>query len=587
MTGSDGLPPPLIHSFVPGFAEVMRTEAAHILSDPQFSHSPTLARLLQWLIEQTLAGRGDGLKSYTVAVEGMGKPESFDSQADSYPRVQVGRLRKALENHYAQHGPLGEQCIYLQPGSYRVRLGTLSQAYPTLYRPLSDQNPIAAEQHQTSSMARLISPQTQSEMTTISGKWLFVVLVSGLALIAVLFAWGVLPTGSGSRDTASNEGASPVVYLAPVTGADDAQSATIANSAYAFMADGLSRSWVAQLRLSSEGDTDLNNLQPVSYRIETQIGDGSDGNRILFVRLSNARSSTMLWSNSVILDESKPFAENIAPIISQLVSPFGAIARHETQLTNGNFRAGYTCLLGYLEYLSSRDPELRKPIRSCLQKPTPDARLEAVRFAFLSFFALDRDREISNSSAAIQEALILARQATSSDPKEAYGQFSVARAYFIDNDCESGRRYAQLAIDANRYDPSLLAVLGNFSSACGFDEGNEMLDMAYKYHVEGESYARLSLILAAIRKRDVERLATLREAGKGFDTVSAPYHYLCETLIATSLGDKALAKANWAKFVSATGKTKQSADAMIRPLILADAVRAKVVAYLTTQGIIE
>lgn len=587
MTGSDGLPPPLIHSFVPGFAEVMRTEAAHILSEPQFSHSPTLARLLQWLIEQTLAGRGDGLKSYTVAVEGMGKSEGFDSQADSYPRVQVGRLRKALENHYAQHGPLGEQCIYLQPGSYRVRLGTLSQAYPTLYRPLSDQKPVNPEQSQASPIASLMRPYTQPETTVVSGKWLFVVLVSGLALIAALFAWGVLPTGGGPRATASNKGASPVLYLAPVTGAHDAQSATIANSAYAFMADGLSRSWVAQLRLSSDGNTDPKDLQPVSYRIETQIGDGSDGNKMLFVRLSNVRSSTMLWSSSVVLDESKPFAENIAPIISQLISPFGAIARHETQLANGDYRAGYTCLLGYLGYLSSREPELRKPIRSCLQKPAPDARLEAVRFAFLSFFALDRDRAISNSSAAIQEALILARQATSSDPKEAYGQFSVARAYFINNDCESGRRYSQLAIDANSYDPSLLAVLGNFSSACGFDEGTEMLDMAYKYRVEGESYARLSLILAAIRNRDVERLATLREAGNGFDTVSAPYHYLCETLIATSLGDKALAKANWAKFVRANGKTKQSADAMIRPLILADTVRAKVITYLTGQGIIE
>jgi hypothetical protein len=344
---------------------------------------------------------------------------------------------------------------------------------------------------------------------------------------------------------------------------------------------------VAQLRLSASSEHSPRELQPVSYRIETQLGDGSDGTKMLFVRLSDVRSSTMLWSNSVVLDESKPLADNIAPIISQLVSPFGAIARHETQLADGDVRAGYTCLLGYLGYLSSRDPELREPIRSCLQKPAPGARLEAVRFAFLSFFALDRDREISRSSAAIQEALILARQATSSDPKEAYGQFSVARAYFINDDCESGRRYSQLAIDANRYDPSLLAVLGNFSSACGFDEGSEMLDMAYKYRVEGESYARLSLILAAIRTGDIERLATLREAGKGFDTVSAPYHYLCETLIATSLGDKPLARANWTKFVHASGKVEQNADAMIRPLILADAVRAKVIMYLSSHGIIE
>ncbi len=489
MTAPDGHSPPLVHSFVPGFAAVMRTEAAQILSDPQILHSPTLARLLQWLIDQTLAGRGDSLKSYIVAVEGMGKSEDFDSQADSYPRVQVGRLRKALENHYAQHGPLGEQCIYLQPGSYRVRLGPLSQAYPTLYRPLSDQKPLIPSQGQTGLGATFSNADAGTDMTTASVKWLISVLVVGLALVAILFVSGNLPVGNASETTALNNNISPVLLLAPVTGANDAQSSAIANSAYAFMADGLSRSWVAQLRLSSDSNNNPKGLQPVSYRIETQIGDGSDGNKMLFVRLSNVQSSTVLWSNSVVLDDSKPLADNIAPIISQLVSPFGAIARHETQLADGDFRPGYTCLLGYFTFLSANNPALRQPILSCLQTPIQNARLESVRYAFLALFALDAKTDTSNPTAAVQKALTFARRATAIEPKEAYAQFAVARAHFINNDCELGRRHAQLSVNASRYDPILLTALGNLSSACGFDEGDEMLDMAYRYRVDGEAYA--------------------------------------------------------------------------------------------------
>lgn len=121
----------------PAFASCMLTEQNRILRGSQFQNSPTLTRLLKWLVSESLAGRGDLIKSYTIAVEGLGRPEDFDSQADSYPRVQMVRLRKALQIHYAQQAPVQELCLYLQLGSYRARLGRLESAYPQLYRPLS------------------------------------------------------------------------------------------------------------------------------------------------------------------------------------------------------------------------------------------------------------------------------------------------------------------------------------------------------------------------------------------------------------------------------------------------------------------
>lgn len=128
----------------PGFDSAMFIETSHILQHPLFQNSPTMTRLLMWLLQETLAGRGDMVKSYTIAVEALGRPESFDSQIDSYPRVQTGRLRRTLETYYSQHGPFSELCLFLQPGSYRLRLAKLGQAYPHLYRPLSV-DPAAAD----------------------------------------------------------------------------------------------------------------------------------------------------------------------------------------------------------------------------------------------------------------------------------------------------------------------------------------------------------------------------------------------------------------------------------------------------------
>lgn len=121
----------------PGSDTAMFIETSQVLQHSLFQNSPTMTRLLIWLLHETLAGRGDSVKSYTIAVEALGRPETFDSQQDSYPRVQTGRLRKALETYYSQHGPVGDKCVYLQPGSYKLRFAELDLAYPQLYRPLS------------------------------------------------------------------------------------------------------------------------------------------------------------------------------------------------------------------------------------------------------------------------------------------------------------------------------------------------------------------------------------------------------------------------------------------------------------------
>ena len=79
------------------------------------------------------------MKSYSVAVEGLGRAPDFDAIADSYPRVQISRLRKQLAAHYARHHVAGRKiCLYLQPGSYLVRVAGLATAYPDLYHPLFD-----------------------------------------------------------------------------------------------------------------------------------------------------------------------------------------------------------------------------------------------------------------------------------------------------------------------------------------------------------------------------------------------------------------------------------------------------------------
>lgn len=103
-----------------------------ILASLSFRKSPVLIKLLSYLFSETVAGRGHLLKSYTVAVDALGRSANFDAQVDSYPRVQIARLRKVLEAYYATEGAAFDPCIHIPLGSYEVELAPRAQAYPNL-----------------------------------------------------------------------------------------------------------------------------------------------------------------------------------------------------------------------------------------------------------------------------------------------------------------------------------------------------------------------------------------------------------------------------------------------------------------------
>ncbi len=107
-----------------------------VLADPVFIRSPVLTRLLVFLVHERLANRGTKLKSYAVAVDGLGRGADFDPQVDSYARVQVARLRKSLDAFYAGAGASRPYRLQIDSGSYRVDLvpnpRTLNVATPAV-----------------------------------------------------------------------------------------------------------------------------------------------------------------------------------------------------------------------------------------------------------------------------------------------------------------------------------------------------------------------------------------------------------------------------------------------------------------------
>eukprot|EP01031_Cornospumella_fuschlensis_P020286 gene20286-24871_t len=98
--------------------ESVRAALARLLTSEEFQSSPRLCDFLRFVVEATLAGRAEEIKGYTIALEALGRPPSFDPQSDPIVRVEATRLRRALERYYSGAGAQENLEIQIPKGSY-------------------------------------------------------------------------------------------------------------------------------------------------------------------------------------------------------------------------------------------------------------------------------------------------------------------------------------------------------------------------------------------------------------------------------------------------------------------------------------
>jgi serine/threonine-protein kinase len=98
--------------------EAVRRQVDQIVSSRCFTHAQRLRTLLQFLVEQTLAGRAGELKESVIGCEVCGRPADFDPKTDSIVRVDANRLRSRLSSYYEGEGASDPVRIALPKGSY-------------------------------------------------------------------------------------------------------------------------------------------------------------------------------------------------------------------------------------------------------------------------------------------------------------------------------------------------------------------------------------------------------------------------------------------------------------------------------------
>ena len=112
-----------------GNADAIRSQLDRILGHPEFQATDRLREFLRFVVEEALAGRGAGIKGYTVATRVFGRSDKFDASRDPFVRIEAGRLRRALERFYLVAGGLDPIRIDIPKGRYVPRFHRQTPAW--------------------------------------------------------------------------------------------------------------------------------------------------------------------------------------------------------------------------------------------------------------------------------------------------------------------------------------------------------------------------------------------------------------------------------------------------------------------------
>lgn len=296
-------------------ADVQR-QLQRILASPELRRSNRLADFLAYVVEETLEGRQDRIKAYSIGIEVFGRDGTFDPQLDPVVRIEAGRLRRELEHYYLATGRDDAVGVDIPKGAYVPRFFYRAQV---------------ARRSEPEPMAPLPAPAMPAAAESERQHWRWA--VTG-AVIACLFALVWLGTrleraeNAASANAASAQPSILVLPFADLGGRDVAlRAAAISDE---LMARLVRFPKVTVIAPEGAGPTGL--TRPAARYLLDGSVRADDSRLRVTARLVDRSSGTMLWSDVYDIDPKAPDAialeEDIASRVAAAVAqPHGVLFR--------------------------------------------------------------------------------------------------------------------------------------------------------------------------------------------------------------------------------------------------------------------
>jgi adenylate cyclase len=470
-------------------------------------------------VEETLAGRADRLKGYTVATAVFERDESFDAQADPVVRIEAGRLRRALERYYLVAGQADPLRIEVPKGGYVPTF--TPQTMPAPESPAVEKQPTAA----------VALPRIGTAAPTITVWRALAVIAAGMATVALVLGTLKLRTAQQSAVTAEATAlpASPTLLVMPfasLSGGDEAR----------LYAAGVTEEVLTELSRFKElavlGRETTRSVPPTAdpgtiarelaarYTVTGTLRVSGSELRVTS-RLLDTGTGTVLWVGTYEenLGAKELFAiqEEIAHrVVTAVAQPYGIVFRSDLQKTANqppDDLEAYACTLRFYVYRAEPGPEAHALVRGCLERAVVRYPGYATAWAMLSLLVLDEDRFAFNPRPAapdpVERALRAARRAVGLDPDNARAMQALMMALFFRGEVDEAMRVGELALAANPHDSELLSDFGTRVAMAGeWQRGRELVERALARNPGYSGYYHCALALIAYMQRDYSRAET-------------------------------------------------------------------------------
>jgi TolB-like protein/tetratricopeptide (TPR) repeat protein len=517
----------------PSSSEI-QAQLKRILESRDFDVSERDRSFLKYVITETLSGRADQIKAYSIAVDVFGRDASFEPQSDPVVRIEAGRIRRGLERYYLKAGSRDQILITLPKGSY----------VPVFSYRVEDE--------------WLEAEQSQAATPHLKGR--SILLLWGLAAIVfaiaagMLLQWLVLPRmKEGVSPSLQARGPNiPRLLVEPFENVSKTKDGAI-------MARGLTVQVVQRLasfkdlvvilidpRISNSNALLARNDPALRYILSGDVDIDGDDIR-LSARLVDHTDGSVLWAESY--EESRKVrrwreietdvAREVATALGQ---PYGVIFQADVarvrQAPPQDWEA-YACTLSYYLYRRDFGQSAHASVKNCLEHAVERFPGYATAWALLSLTYIDEFRFRLGSDRSPQEVLEQAAEAArravalnAGNPRALEAQML---SLFFENDVEEALTLGKRAVALNPGDMTLVGEYGLRLALSGkWAEGCPMIAQALEERPGPLGYYETVLALCSYMQRNFQRAAGwIRKT----NPPQNPFYHLVATAIYGQLGD--------------------------------------------------
>ncbi len=497
-------------------AASLLAELEAVVADPVFSRSPAQIRMLKYLVEASAAGEGAMLKSYTVAVEGLGRDEDFDSQTNTYSRVLAARLRRSLDAFYRGPGATREWRLDIPQGSYEVHLVPNCAVQTPLPEPAQ--------------LVVRLSPLLRRRLV-----WAGAATVAALLLAAIAYLYFSARSDAARWQTANF----PRVMVQTDASGSPGGAERMDNVGRAF--EGAIRQYES-VRLAER-------VEPETQYILALAPAGTSRSEIQVDLIDHLRNRR-LFSGTVALSGGTELTAQERQALERTVFALFGFSGVVTSLeTRNSFSANtpFDCWLRFSNSVVTEGSAIDPELTDCAQdwyKQTPSHPLAGAIHAWMLGSATLTDPPGSRRDERLNEALRIAERAHALDPGSRLATMSLARTYGLLGDTEALRRMAAEVSQKGDLNPDIYSTMGLLLVLQNDMSGEAELDRALAFHPAPPSRYFIGKFIAAMMRDDPRAAGAALERIMAGDRSSYWTLYLRTAYLART-GDIVAARRFW------------------------------------------